>query len=256
MKLFVITGAGISAPSGIPTYREEGSGWVDGEMERMSHAAQYGNHLPVLWKHWDSLRRLSNDAQPNEAHLLLAEFESKGFITQILTQNVDGLHQRAGSTRVLEAHGSIHRARCLRHGKPVFPLTEDLFTPEHSEPTCPQCGGRKVRPDVVLFGEKLPVGIMSDALQALGGADWIVVVGSSGFVHPVAGLPEMAAQLGKKTALINTTPWADESVFDLVLHTDAATGLRQLAKEVGIPISKKQRNTRWKDVLFPWLAQW
>lgn len=230
-RVLVVTGAGISAPSGIPTYRAAGSGWADPDLERISHISRYGNHLPALWQFWGRLRELTASAAPNAAHEALTTAQQRceaagGFLT-VLTQNVDDLHGRAGTTGVIELHGSIHRSRCLRRscGTP-YP---DATSPAPGQvPSCPRCA-RRTRPDVVLFGEQLAAASVAAARAALRQADLIVYVGTSGNVWPVAGFAEQARAAGKRTVLVNADPWEDGAqVFDEIHLGDAAEVLPRL----------------------------
>lgn len=217
-KIVVLTGAGISAESGIPTYRESGSGWVQNDLEAKSHASRYGNHLPELWKHWNQQRALSANAQPNAAHLALASLQDyldedgSGWL-RVVTQNVDGLHSRAGSRRVIELHGNINQSRCLRCKREI-PATP---TPTTSEidmvPACPYCGSAKTRPMITLFGEKLKKSLVDDTLCLIRHCDALIAVGTSGEVLPVAGFPEYAKRYGKRTFLVNKAEWAEGMEF-------------------------------------------
>lgn len=208
-RVVVVTGAGISAPSGVPTYRQAGSGWTDSRREQMSHASRYGNHLAELWEFWGELRRLTAEAQPNAAHLALAELEERcraagGWVT-IATQNVDRLHQRAGSSEVHELHGSVHRSRCMR--KSCAHTFEDPHVPASGAvPTCPRCG-KALRPDVVLFGEQLSRALVGSVQERLREADLCLYVGTSGNVWPVSDLVTVARRSGARCVLVNAEEW-------------------------------------------------
>lgn len=208
-RTVVITGAGISAPSGIATYRAGGSSWTDPRLESISQASRYGNHLPELWTHWGQLKRTMKDAVPNPAHLALAEAqlaaEAAGGSLIVATQNIDALHARAGSTTVVELHGSLFRSRCIR--KTCIAPFEDDTIPEAGEvPRCEKCG-RPLRPDVVLFGEILSSGMLRRLEEQLEAADLCVYIGTSGEVWPVSDLVMVAARKGARCVLINAEPW-------------------------------------------------
>lgn len=236
-KVVVLTGAGISAPSGLATYRSGGSGWSDPDLEAKSHARVYGNHLATLWPWWDGLRRAFLAAEPNLAHLALAiwgnALRGTGGSLLVATQNVDGLHERAGSTTV-PVHGSMHQGRCLTC-RTVFPLDSTLFASPGAAPTCPGCGSTRTRPDIVLFGEQLPTAATRRVEQALLDADLLVAVGTSGRVHPAAGWVEAAREAGAWTALadLNEGDW-EPWPFDTFLVGDAAKTLPYVLAQAGM----------------------
>lgn len=220
----VLTGAGFSAPSGLPIYRASSAGWMDADLEQKSHAACYHDHLDELWPHWLGLARAAAEAEPNAAHFALARWErmlltrdEPGSLT-IVTQNVDGLHQRAGSQRVLEVHGSIRAARELTQGSELFGYDPD---PQAGPPVSPD-GSERTRPDIVLFGEKPRH--MHAAEDAIRHADLLIAAGTSGRVWPVAGLPSLAREYGVPTLLLNREEWPyatfDTTVLDDVLALD------------------------------------
>lgn len=208
-RVVVITGAGISAASGIPTYRQAGSGWTDPDLERISHARAYGNHLPRLWEFWGTLRARTAGAAPNAAHHALAAAQRRcsdaGGWLLIGTQNIDGLHHAAGSSGVTELHGSIHRSRCIRTGcGPAF--DDDRIPAAGQIPPCPRCG-RPTRPDVVLFGEQLLARTVKTVTGALRRAELCLYVGTSGEVHPVSDLVSTGRRAGARCVLVNAAPW-------------------------------------------------
>lgn len=218
-KLVVVTGAGFSAPSGLPVYRDGGVGWLDAEGEQMAHASRYGNHLPQLWERWHRLARQALEAQPNAAHRALARWEQhlvargdSGWL-KVVTQNVDGLHQRAGSTDVLEVHGSILSARRMNKTQ-VF---DYVPTPKDPRPPLAPNGSRRTRPDVVLFGERPR--LMRKATHAVVDADLVIFAGTSGRVWPVAGLLEVANEHRTPAMLLNDQEW-DHGHFDVIVLDD------------------------------------
>ncbi|QQO39824.1 NAD-dependent deacetylase [Streptomyces phage Belfort] len=184
VKVLFVTGAGISANAGIPTYRDGGSSWKDADLEKKSHASRYGNHLDELWdKHWGPVAKAMGQAEPTQTHRAIAEFQ-KDNPSIVATQNIDDLHERAGSDNVAHVHGSmvIKCIRCKRSH-----LETKWFG--KGAPVCPHCGKSKTRPDVVLFGEKLDLKMFA-ALESFAkhDADVIVAVGTSLNVFPAAGL--------------------------------------------------------------------
>jgi NAD-dependent deacetylase len=183
MTVLFLTGAGISANAGIATYRDGGSSWTDSDLEKKSHASRYGNHLDELWnKHWGPMERAMRKAEPTYAHKALAEFQ-RSHDAIIVTQNIDDLHEKAGSVNVLHVHG-VMRARCMKCN------TTDIHSWQgDGAPLCHGCGSIKTRPDVVLFGEKLDL----KAFNAVSGwtinkADYVVAIGTSLNVYPAASL--------------------------------------------------------------------
>lgn len=179
----------------------------------MSHASRYGNHLETLWLRWHALAKAAQEAEPNIAHAALARWErrlgAQGRLT-VVTQNVDGLHQRAGSSEVLEVHGTILRARRL-NGQHLFD-----FDPVHGgQPPMSPDGSQRTRPDVVLFGERPRH--MKQAMAAAREADLLLVAGTSGNVRPASDLPAAARANGVHTVLLNQEPWGQ---FDETLLHD------------------------------------
>lgn len=184
MNVLFITGAGISANAGIPTYRAAGSSWVDSDLEQKSHSSRYGNHLDELWnKHWGPLSKVMKQAEPTYCHKAIAKFQERN-PSIIATQNIDGLHKKAGSDNVAELHGSMS-IRCMKCKQSNL----DTEWIDWGVPTCPHCGSSKTRPDVVLFGEKLDTKMFS-GLEAFAKyeCDVIISIGTSLNVFPVAGL--------------------------------------------------------------------
>lgn len=209
MKILFLTGAGISANAGIPVYRAAGSSWVDGDLEKKSHASRYGNHLDELWnKHWGPLSKLMNSAEPTHTHKMIVEFQ-KTNPSIIATQNIDGLHKKAGSDNVANLHGSM-TVRCIRCKQ------ANLDTEwSNNAPACPLCGKAKTRPDVILFGEKLDMRLFRGLESfARNDADAIISIGTSLNVFPAAGLV-MDNLSYKKVIIINK----DKTPFDKFAHT-------------------------------------
>jgi NAD-dependent deacetylase len=161
------------------------------------------------------------DAQPNAGHLALAELERRGLVQAIVTQNIDGLHQRAGSQEVIEVHGSIRTASCLRCGERI-PL-------ERPAPRCPRCG-ELMKPDVVMFGELLPEGAIERATELARGAGLLLVVGSALEVYPVAALPEETLAAGGALAIVNRGPTPYDHRADLKVDAGAGETLSTLLR--------------------------
>ena len=202
----VLTGAGTSAESGIPTFRDPGGLWQQFRPEELANVQAFLDN-PVLVQGWYThRRRLAGETEPNAGHHALAALEALVPRFTLITQNVDNLHQRAGSEGVLELHGNITRSHCIdceaeADEADLEPLAEG--TPAR----CSGCGGL-VRPGVVWFGEMLPEGPMEKASEAAAGADVFLSIGTSAVVYPAAGLPLLAAQHGAYAAEINIEPSA------------------------------------------------
>ncbi|SFM99237.1 SIR2 family NAD-dependent protein deacylase [Thermodesulforhabdus norvegica] len=196
-KLVVLTGAGISAESGVPTFRGEGGLWRSYRATDLATPQAFSKNPVLVWEFYLWRRRLISKCKPNPAHLALAGFESYKPVL-VITQNIDGLHQKAGSRNVLEIHGSIWRVRCVKCGR----LRDDDRLEMDLPPVCSLCGGLE-RPDVVWFGESLDEGILKGALDALMSAEVLLIVGTSGVVEPAASFGRFAASHGAYVVEVN-----------------------------------------------------
>ncbi|MFO1519130.1 MAG: NAD-dependent deacylase [bacterium] len=197
----VLTGAGISAESGIPTFRDAQTGfWSNFKPEELASAEGFLQNPKRVWEWYAWRREKVADVKPNPGHFALAEMERHLPRLTLITQNVDGLHRRAGSKNVLELHGNILKTKCFDRNHPVESWEENGEIP----PLCPQCGGR-LRPDVVWFGEMLPERELALALQAAQTCDLFLSVGTSSLVYPAASLPEEALHAGIPVLEINPT---------------------------------------------------
>lgn len=208
-----LTGAGISAESGVPTFREAQTGlWARYDPTELATPEAFLRDPALVWRWYAWRRGLIAQASPNPGHRALAGFEDVFPKVTVLTQNVDGLHTQAGSTRVVELHGNIHRNLCFREGAPVPPGAERPGEP----PTCPRCGDY-VRPGVVWFGEMLPTAVLQAAHQAAAECEVFFSIGTSSVVEPAASLPLFARDKGALVVEINPaatplTPHADLSL--------------------------------------------
>ena len=184
----VLTGAGVSTESGIPDFRSDTGIWADVDPFEVASIQAFRRNPARVWSFYRERVHVLRDAQPNAAHLALAELEQRGLVGAVITQNIDLLHTRAGSRDVVEVHGSIHSAQCLGclWTEPIDAVLAQLD--ESPLPSCSQCG-EVLKPGVVLFGELLPAGAIERATQLARGARLMLVVGSSLEVWPVAGLP-------------------------------------------------------------------
>lgn len=205
----VLTGAGISAESGVPTFRGKEGLWGKFRPEELATMDAFLANPKIVWEWYNWRRDLIGKVQPNPGHYAIAEMAGLFDDFTLITQNVDGLHRTAGSTRVLELHGNINRNKCARchHA-----LAEQAVNPENL-PVCPACGGQ-IRPDVVWFGEMLPEGVIEEAFAVAERVELFFSVGTSAIVHPAASLPVAAKRAGATLIEINPertplTPLAD-----------------------------------------------
>jgi NAD-dependent deacetylase len=223
-RVVALTGAGVSAESGVPTFRSETGLWRRYRPEELATPRAFARDPKLVWEWYDWRRGLIAECRPNPAHNALAGIESRLPNFTLVTQNVDGLHRLAGSRRVLELHGDIWRMRCTRQGTTLVDRTTPL--PE-IPPRCAECGAL-LRPDVVWFGESLPGDVLEAAFAVSAACDVMLVVGTSAVVQPAASLPLIAKQNGAALVEINPQPTPLSDYADLVLRQPAAHALPQL----------------------------
>lgn len=224
------TGAGISVESGIPHFRGEGGLWTKFDPYKVAHIDTFRKDPAQYWTY--SLNHRRTDAQPNPAHRALVELERLGQLRAVVTQNTDGLHQKAGTSRVIELHGSSHAVVCLDCDS-RFPRDQvDRMNREHCPPSCPSCGGRFLKPTVVLFGEALPMPALRDAQALAMAADVVLIVGSSLQVYPAAGIPRLAREHGAKLCIVNTEPTPFDDLAAAVIHGKAGEVLPRMVRLV------------------------
>ncbi len=212
-----LTGAGISVPSGIPDFRSPGTGlWTKVDPMKVAHIDAFHRDTRRFWAYYRPRFETLADKEPNAAHQALAELEARGLLEAVITQNIDLLHRKAGSKRVIEVHGSIATSSCTTCGA-RYPLgeVEGLFD-DDGVATCAGCMG-KVKPDVVLFGELLPEPAIAQAQALCERAELLVCIGSSLEVHPVAGLPELTLAAGGGLAIVtqSSTPYDQDAAVKL-----------------------------------------
>lgn len=216
-RVVAFTGAGISKESGLSTFREAQTGlWARFRPEDLATPEAFRRDPALVWSWYEWRRELVRSAMPNPAHHALVRLESslreRGDAFTLVTQNVDGLHSRAGSHDPLELHGRILRTICSRDREVV----EDWAPVPEGPPPCPSCGA-PLRPDVVWFGEMLPEGVMEEAWRAASGCDLMLVVGTSGRVYPAAGLVPVALEAGAWVVVVDPEPieWSHPRVHPL-----------------------------------------
>lgn len=218
----VLTGAGVSVPSGIPDFRTPETGlWANVDPMEVAHIDVFERDPERFWSYYRPCFQSLGDKEPNPAHEALAELERRGLVEGVITQNIDRLHRAAGSEDVIEVHGSIETSSCTACGT-AFGLdeVEGLFD-DRGVALCSACGGA-VKPDVVLFGELLPEEAMARATELAEAADLMLCVGSSLIVHPVAGLPQLTLANGGRLAIVSKgeTPYDDAAELKLSGEVD------------------------------------
>ncbi len=218
-SVVVLTGAGISAESGIATFRDSGGLWEQHDVSQVATPEGFAANPDLVWRFYSQRRLQARSVEPNAGHFAVAALErflgERGRFT-LVTQNVDGLHQRAGSRRILPVHGSLFRTRCadIECGKGLGSW-EDESLHVDGAPRCPECGGL-LRPDIVWFGEYLDPAVESAAREAIADCDLFLAVGTSGAVWPVAGYVDIALARGARTVLVNLEAPANVSRFSEV----------------------------------------
>lgn len=235
-SIAVLTGAGVSAESGVPTFRDALTGhWANFRPEELASEAGFRAQPQRVWDWYAGRRDELKAVQPNAGHHALAQFQQRhpGRLT-LITQNVDGLHQKAGSPGVLALHGDIHATRwldafpggCSRANRPDEVCDVSEASPGRP-PRCESCGSL-LRPSVVWFGEMLPVAELEAAQQAADHCDVMLVVGTSGVVYPAAGLAHQAREAGARVLVLNPAASDLDDIAHLLLRATAATGLPAL----------------------------
>jgi len=228
----VLTGAGISTESGIPDFRSPTGIWAEYDPMEYATIEAFRRDPVKVWEFYALRFEALTWAEPNPGHLALAVLERRGFVQSLITQNIDGLHDRAGSQDVVEVHGSIRTARCLECGERV-PLEQVVSALRDAPaPPCPSCGSI-LKPDVVMFGELLPVEPIDRAFELAHRAGLLLVVGSSLEVHPVAALPEEAVAAGAKLAIVNRGPTPVDHLASTRIEAGAGETLTAMLRVLG-----------------------
>jgi NAD-dependent deacetylase len=220
----VLSGAGISAESGVPTFRDAQTGlWARFDARELATPSAFERNPKLVWDWYASRRKLAFAAQPNAGHYALAAWERRVPQFLLITQNVDGLHRRSGSEKLVELHGNIARVKCSREGNVVSDWNED----KDEVPRCANCGAL-LRPDVVWFEEMLPPEALAQAEAAARRCDVMLVVGTSSEVYPAAALPAVAKRAGATIVEVNTNATALSALADHVLRGPTALVLPAL----------------------------
>jgi NAD-dependent deacetylase len=227
-SVVALTGAGISVPSGIPDFRTPGTGlWEDVDPMEVAHISAFRRDPARFWSFYGERFATLEGKEPNGAHRALAELERRGLLDAVITQNVDRLHRKAGSRRLIEVHGSIDHASC-QTCLARYPLAE-VRARLAADGRVPHCDcGDALRPDVVLFGELLPEAAIDEAHALAAGADVLLCIGSSLEVYPVAGLPEVTLRAGGRVAIVTQGPTDFDRAADIKLTGDVEQELAAL----------------------------
>jgi len=221
-KVVVLTGAGISAESGVPTFRGRDGLWKNYRPEDLARPDAFEAHPELVWEFYNWRRAKVRDCEPNPAHRALVEMERQIPNFLLITQNVDGLHYRAGNRKLMEMHGSLWQVRCTSctHARLEYETLDD-------SPACPVCG-HLLRPGVVWFGEPLVPGVLRIAIEQINQADVFISIGTSNLVQPAASFHQLARDHGAVTVEINLEPTPNTGLMDFALHGKAGEILPEL----------------------------
>ena len=225
--IVVSTGAGMSKESGIPTFRDAPNAlWAQYDPETLASPAGFRRDPALVWRWYDERRAMIAEAEPHPGHMAIVEWEPMFEDFTVLTQNIDNLHRRAGSTSVVELHGNIFRYKCFDNDHPVETLPDEDHVPPHCS-----CGSL-IRPDVVWFGEMLPKAALDNAFASLEKCDAILVVGTSGMVHPAAGFPSLAKEAGASVIEVNPEETPITPVADVFVQGPAGEILPEITRKL------------------------
>ncbi|MCA9834418.1 MAG: Sir2 family NAD-dependent protein deacetylase [Thermomicrobiales bacterium] len=233
-RIAFFTGAGISTESGLPDYRGPDGVWTTGKIPSIGEMPKTDEARIDLWQRRKEMYPFMRSRQPNEGHLAITRLIRGGHALAVITQNIDGLHQKAGlpDDRVIELHGSTHSFRCLPHGHVVSgDWVQQHLEAGEIDPRCPECGG-VLRSNTILFGESLPKAALEMAVRVAAAADLMIVVGSSLVVYPAAQLPQITKERGGKLIIIDRAPTALDDLADIVIRGEAGHVMATLAAGV------------------------
>jgi NAD-dependent deacetylase len=227
----VLTGAGVSTEGGIPDFRSPRGLWAEFDPAEYASLQAFRADPAKVWRFYKPRIAMLTEAEPNPAHRALAALEAAGLVDAVVTQNIDLLHERAGSRNVVEVHGSIRTASCPTCGA-SYPRDDVIAMLENADaPACERCGSI-LKPDVVFFGELLPVAAIDRAFELARGAALLLVVGSALEVHPVAALPEETLLAGGRLAIVNKGSTQYDPRAELKIDGSAGEVLRAVAAEL------------------------
>ncbi|MBC8485017.1 MAG: NAD-dependent protein deacylase [Bacteroidetes bacterium] len=227
-RIVAFTGAGISAESGIPTYRGDDGVWHKYDPNKYANIHNFLKDPQYYWNFFKEVRYpVIKKAKPNKAHIALARLEENGKLEAVITQNIDDLHQLAGSKRILELHGNTRRISCLNCKKQH--TMDEVYSRLETQlpPLCSECSGI-LKPEVVFFGESLPVTVLEEAINVTNDCDLFLAIGSSLVVQPAASLPFTAKEKGAKLIIINKDATPLDTFADIVFHTTASEVLDKM----------------------------
>ena len=213
-----LTGAGVSAESGIPTFRGEGGIWTKYDPVKVASIDAFMQDPASYWSVSKERGAIALAARPNPGHYALAALEAAGTLAAVVTQNTDGLHQDSGCRHVIEIHGSSRTVQCLDCGTREPRSDVQARLDVEMPPRCRMCGSTFLKPTVVLFGEPMPVLAMQEAFALASNADVMLVVGSSLVVHPAADIPLAAVRSGARLIVVNAEPTPFDSLAEVVIH--------------------------------------
>jgi NAD-dependent deacetylase len=228
-RAVAMTGAGVSAESGIPTFRGEGGVWTKYDPVKVSSIDSFMADPASYWQVSKERGRVALAARPNPGHVALAEMESHGRLVAVVTQNTDGLHQDAGSRRVIELHGSGRNVECMVCGRREPRSEVQARLDVEMPPRCQSCGSTFLKPTVVLFGEAMPAAAVHEAFELAAQADVILVVGSSLVVYPAADVPLAALRAGARMVVVNAEPTPFDRFANVVIHGRSGEVLPHIA---------------------------
>jgi NAD-dependent deacetylase len=228
-----LTGAGVSAESGIPTFRGDGGLWTKYDPVKVASIDAFMHDPAAYWRVSKERGGVALAARPNAGHFALAALEAAGMLAAIVTQNTDGLHQDSGSRRVIEVHGSSRTVQCLDCGMREPRSEVQARLNDEMPPRCRLCGGTFLKPTVVLFGEPMPAQAIQEAFALAREADVMLVVGSSLVVHPAADIPVAAVSSGARLIVVNAEPTPLDSLAEVVIHGRSGEVLPELVSLVG-----------------------
>ncbi len=227
-SVVVLTGAGVSAESGVPTFRGQEGLWRNYNPQELATPEAFNKDPTLVWEWYDWRRGLIAPLEPNPAHLAIAELEERSPSFLLITQNIDGLHKKGGSKQMLEIHGNIWNVRCVAEGN----VTENHDVPLQNIPPMCSCGAM-LRPHIVWFGESLDPHILHQSLQAIETCDFLIVAGTSAVVQPSASFPIMARERGATVLEVNMEPTPISSLVNGSLFGKAGELLPQLVASLG-----------------------